>query len=166
MTGADLGEPVVDGCSIPAYAIPLDKLALAFARVATGEGLSLSRAEAARRLIDAVTAEPFMVAGTGRFDTEALTLFGRRLFIKSGAEGVFCAAFPDLGLGVAIKCDDGAQRGPETVMAAVIEAFLPLTETERATFAHRLRPTIANRVGAIVGEIRPVPELAAMLRAS
>ncbi len=164
VTGADLGEPAVDGCSVPAYAIPLDKLALAFARITTGEGLSLSRAEAARRLIEAVTAEPFMVAGTGRFDTEALTLFGRRLFIKSGAEGVFCAAFPDLGLGVAIKCDDGAQRGPETVMAAVIEAFLPPTEAERTAFAHRLRPPIDNRAGAVVGEVRPVPELAAMLR--
>jgi hypothetical protein len=51
-------------------------------------------------------------------------------------------------------------------MAAVIEAFLPLTELERAAFVHRLRPPIANRVGAVVGEIRPVAGLAEMLRAS
>src|SRR5665213_2658627 len=106
-TGADLGEPAVDGCSIPAYAIPLDKLALAFARLVTGEGLAPGRAAAARHLIDSCTAEPFMIAGTGRFDTEALTLFGRRLFIKSGAEGVYCAGFPDLRLGPALQCDDG-----------------------------------------------------------
>jgi L-asparaginase II len=155
----------VDGCSAPAYAIPLDKLALAFARMVTGESLAPQRASAARRLIAACTAEPFMIAGTGRFDTEALTLFAGRLFIKSGAEGVFCAGFPELGLGVAIKCDDGAQRGPETVMAAVIEALLPLNDSERAAFADRLRPPVATRSGVKVGEVRPVAGLVEKLRA-
>jgi L-asparaginase II len=164
MTSADLGEPAVDGCSIPAYAIPLDKLALAFARLGAGEGLLPSRAAAAKRLVDACTGEPFMMAGTGRFDTDALTLFGDRLFVKSGAEGVFCAAFPKLGLGVAIKCGDGAQRGPETAMAAVIDAFLPLTDSERATFANRLAPPVTTRIGVKVGEIRPVAGLVAALR--
>jgi L-asparaginase II len=166
VTGADLGEPAVDGCSIPAYAIPLDGLALAFARLVTGEGLAPKRAAAARRLIDACTAEPFMIAGTGRFDTEALTLFGRRLFIKSGAEGVYCAGFPDLGLGVALKCDDGAGRASEVLIAAVIEAFLPLSDSDRTAFAPRLAPSVTTRAGVKVGEIRPVAGLVEALRAS
>jgi len=165
-TGADLGEPAVDGCSIPAYAIPLDKLALAFARLVTGEGLAPQRAAAARRLVDAATAEPFMIAGTGRFDTEALELFGRRLFLKSGAEGVYCAAFPDLGLGLALKCDDGNGRASETLMVSVIEAFLPLSDAERAAFAGRLAPSVSTRAGVRVGEVRPVAGLVAALRAS
>jgi L-asparaginase II len=164
ITSADPGAPGVDGCGIPAYAIPLDKLALAFARFITGEGMSPSRAAAARRLVEACMAEPFLVAGTGRFDTDALTIFGKRLFIKSGAEGVFCAAFPELGLGVAIKCEDGAQRGPETAVAAVIEAFLPMTDPERERFADRLAPPVTTRTGAKVGEIRPVAGLVAALR--
>ena len=36
-----------------------------------------------------------------------------RLFVKVGAEGVFCAAVPELGLGIALKCDDGAGRAAE-----------------------------------------------------
>jgi L-asparaginase II len=166
LTGADLGEPAVDGCSIPAYAIPMDKLALAFARLVAGDGLTPQRAAAARRLVDAVTAEPFMIAGTGRFDTEALELFGRRLFLKSGAEGVYCAAFPDLGFGLALKCDDGNGRASETLMAAAIEAFLPLSVAERAAFAGRLAPSVSTRAGVRVGEVRPVDGLAATLRAS
>ncbi len=164
--GAKLDPEVtgIDGCSAPAYAIPLEKLAYGFARMVTGEGLGQKRAAAARRLVDACTAEPFLMAGTGRFDTEALTLFGGRLFVKGGAEGVFCGAFPELGLGVAIKCDDGAQRAPEVVMAAVIDALLPLKEAERVAFAHRLRPPIMTRVGVKIGELRPVDGLMAMLR--
>ena len=48
-----------------------------------------------------------MVAGTGRFDTRVMERLGERVFCKVGAEGVFCAALPSLGLGVAIKIDDG-----------------------------------------------------------
>lgn len=164
ITGVDPGPPATDGCSAPAYALPLESLALAFARLGTGEGLSPSRATAARRLVEACTAEPFMIASTGRFDTDAMMLFGKRLFIKSGAEGVFCAAFPDLGFGVATKCDDGAQRGPETAIAAVIEAFLPMSESERARFADRLAPPVTTRKGVKVGEVRPVAGLIAALR--
>jgi L-asparaginase II len=117
----------VDGCSIPTYAVPLRHLAHAFARVATGVGLSPGHARAARRLREAVAAAPHMVAGTGRFDSRVMQALGEQVFCKVGAEGVHCAAFPELGLGVAIKMDDGnTARAVEVVMAAVILALLPL----------------------------------------
>ncbi len=166
MTGVSLGHDVcaTDGCSIPTYAIPLDRLALAFARFVTAEGLSPDRATACRRLRDACMAEPFMVAGTDRFCTEVMTMFRGRVFVKTGAEGVFCAAFPDLGLGVALKCDDGATRASETMMAAVIDAFVPMSESERARFAGRLAPPVTTRKGVIVGAVRPVAGLVDSLR--
>ncbi len=166
MTGASLGRDVcaVDGCSIPTWAIPLDRLALAFARFVSGEGMPPARAAAARRLRDACMAEPFMVAGTGRFCTDTMTLFRGRLFVKTGAEGVFCGAFPDLGLGVALKCDDGATRAAETMMAAVIDAFLPMDDGERSAFAGRLAPPVTSRKGAVVGAVRPVAGLVESLR--
>ncbi len=166
MTDTPLGDDVrgVDGCSIPTYAVPLERLALAHARFVTGEGLPPARADAARRLREACMAEPFMVAGTGRFCTDAMTLFPGRLYVKTGAEGVFCAAFPESGLGVALKCDDGAPRASETMMAAVIAAFLPMSDDERARFAARLTPPVVNRAGNKVGEARAVAGLAELLR--
>lgn len=133
-TGADLSHAPVgtDGCSIPTYAIPLRQLAHGFARVATGHGLSDGHARAARRLRQAVAASPFHVAGTGRFDTRVMQRLGERVFCKVGAEGVYCAALPDQGLGVAIKMDDGNNaRAAEVVMAAVIEARVVLSDDER-----------------------------------
>jgi L-asparaginase II len=109
-------------------------------------------------------AEPWMVAGTGRFCTEAMELLPGRVFVKTGAEGVFCAAFPELGLGVALKCDDGGTRASETMMAAVIDAFLPLADEERKRFAARLAPPVRTRKGVRVGEVRPVAGLAGALR--
>jgi L-asparaginase II len=156
MTDTPLNDAArgVDGCSIPTYAIPLDRLALGFARFVTGTGLSPERAKAARRLFDACSAEPFLVAGRDRFDTDALTRFRRRLIVKGGAEGVYCAGFPEAGLGVAIKCDDGGGRASEVAMAAAIDALLQLTDAERTGFAHRLAPPVMNRRGLKVGEIR------------
>ena len=99
-------------------------------------------------------AEPYMVAGTDRFCTDVMTALPGRVFVKTGAEGVFCAAFPELGLGVALKCDDGATRAAETMMAAVIDAFLPMSGAERARLADRLSPPILSRRG-VTGRRRP-----------
>jgi len=143
-----------DGCSIPTYAIPLRHLALAFARAGSGIGLREGRARAAKRLMAAVTAEPFMVGGSGRFDTRIIERLGERVFCKVGAEGVFCAAFPKAGLGVAVKMDDGASRACEVVMAALIERFVRLDEVERG-FVHAFADQpLVNWNGLDVGRLR------------
>lgn len=143
-----------DGCSIPTYAIPLRHLALAFARAGSGIGLREGRARAAKRLMAAVTAEPFMVGGSGRFDTRIIERLGERVFCKVGAEGVFCAAFPKAGLGVAVKMDDGASRACEVVMAALIERFVRLDAAERG-FVHAFADQpLANWNGLDVGRLR------------
>ena len=109
-----------DGCSIPTYAIPLSALAHGFAKAATGHGLSPIRARAAKRLMDACMAEPFYMAGTKRFCTDIMKAAPGRVFAKIGAEGVYCAAIPELGFGIALKIDDGAFRAAELMVAAVI----------------------------------------------
>ena len=128
-TGCDLAHAPrgIDGCSIPTYAIALRQVAHGFARAASGIGLSPGRAAAAARLRSAVAKAPFMVAGSGRFDTRVMQALGERVFCKVGAEGMYCAALPEAGLGVAIKVDDGNNaRACEVAMAAVIEALVPL----------------------------------------
>jgi L-asparaginase II len=126
-----------DGCSIPTYAIPLGSLAHGFAKAATGQGLAPMRANAAKRLMGACMAEPFYMAGTKRFCTDIITAASGRVFAKNGAEGVYGAAIPELGYGIALKIDDGAFRAAELTVAAVI-AYLA-----------RDVPEIAGPVGAM-----------------
>jgi L-asparaginase II len=162
MSGAALGEAVrgTDGCSIPTFAIPLRSLALAFARFGTGHGVGPERAKAAARIRAAVAAKPYYVAGTGRFDTVAMEALKARAFMKFGAEGVYCASLPELGLGVALKCDDGGVRAAEAMMAAVIERLLPLSEAEAAVIGPLARPQLRNWNGIHVGDVRPTGALA------
>lgn len=158
MTGAQLGPAnrAIDGCSIPTYAIPLRALAHGFARFVTGAGLGPERARAAQRIRAAVAANPWAVAGEGRFDTEVMTLLGARVFVKTGAEGVYCAALPDLGLGLAVKSDDGARRAAEMMMAAPLVRFGGFNEA----LAPFVSPTLANWNGVTVGGLRPAGPLA------
>jgi L-asparaginase II len=157
LTGTVLGPDrcATDGCSVPTWAIPLNNLARAFAKFGTGHGLLPGRAAAAARLRAACAEKPWYVAGSGRFCTEIMQLFGARVFVKTGAEGVFCAALPEQGLGIAVKCDDGAGRSAEVVMAAMIARFLPLADAERAALTRFLRPSLRNWNGFEVGALRP-----------
>ncbi|MCZ6774006.1 MAG: asparaginase [Proteobacteria bacterium] len=141
----------IDGCSIPTYAVPLTALATGFARFGNGQGLVPERAAAARRIFDAAIAEPFYFAGTGRFCTEAITATKGDALVKTGAEGVFCGTVPNAGLGIAIKCDDGASRAAETLMANLL---LALVRPGDATLKHWANPPLLNRRGIRIGEIR------------
>ena len=150
-----------DGCSIPTYAIPLRHLALAFARVAGGSGLSAGHATAARRLREAIAAAPFMVGGTGRFDSRVMAQFGTRVCCKVGAEGVYCAALPEAGLGVALKMDDGnTARAAEVVMAALLQALVaPRSDADAALLAELAAPRLSNWRGLEVGRLAPHEQL-------
>jgi L-asparaginase II len=149
----------VDGCSVPTWAIPLTGLARAFACFATGHRLGAARAQAAARLRAACAAKPWFVAGTNRFCSEIMGHFGARVLVKTGAEGTFCGALPEQGLGIAIKCDDGAGRAAEAIMAAMVVRFLDLDPTDRMFCERYLRPTLRNWNGIDVGQLRPTAAL-------
>jgi L-asparaginase II len=149
----------IDGCSVPTWAIPLLPLARAFARFGTGGGLPPARAAAAARLRAACAAKPWFVAGTNRFCSEIMGRFGARVLVKTGAEGTFCGALPERGLGIAIKCDDGAGRAGEAMMAATIVRFLALDPAERIFCDRFVRPALRNWNGIEVGQLRPTVAL-------
>lgn len=155
-TGAVLSQDrcAIDGCSVPTWAIPLENLARGFAKFGTGRGLSADRAQAAARLRQACANKPWFVAGTGRFCTDIMQRFGSRVFVKTGAEGVYCGALPELGLGIALKCDDGASRAAQAIMAALIARFLPLDAAERAALIPHMAPVLRNWNGIEVGALR------------
>ena len=166
VTGTDLARLPrgTDGCSIPTFGIPLRALALGFARLGSGVGLPPARARAAERLRRAVAAQPFMVAGSGRFDTRVMQRLGERAFVKVGAEGVYCAALPAHGLGVALKIDDGnTARAAEVAMAAVIEALVALHDDEAAFMRSLSEVVLHNWNGLEVGALRASAALRAAL---
>ncbi len=158
MTGCDLAHAPrgIDGCGIPTIGVPLGNMALAMARLADPADQPDRRQTAAARIRRAMAAEPFMVAGNDRFCTRAMELTGEKAQIKTGAEGVYCASLPELGLGVALKVDDGAGRAAESLMARLLVRLGVLSQIQ----AESLIPPIVNRAGRRVGELRTATDSA------
>lgn len=147
-----------DGCGIPVIAMPLDAMARGFAKMATPDVLPQGRADAARAITAAIQAQPLMVAGARRFDTLVIeaTKNGPNgpALVKTGAEGVYGAMLPGLGLGVALKIDDGAGRASQVAMARVLVNLGIIDNPIAAQLAGQIEPVVVNAMGDPVGVIR------------
>ncbi len=134
-------------------AAPCHHLPGAFARFADPAGLAAPRRAAVSRIRAAMAAEPFLVAGSGRFTTRVIEATQGAVLVKEGAEGVYAAAWPQGGLGVALKVADGAGRAAAVALGHVL-VRLGALEGAEAALADALAPPIRNVAGRVVGAIR------------
>jgi L-asparaginase II len=140
-----------DGCGVATFAMPLRALALMFARLAIG---ARSPADPAGRLIHAMTSRPDLVGGTGRLCTELMRTTGGRIFAKVGAEGVYCAGVPGVGIGIALKVEDGAKRAAEPALIEVLRVLGLLAVEDVIQLAGFASPRVLNTRGEIAGSLR------------
>jgi len=148
MTSHTLTEqsPGIDGCGIPVWTVPLGALATSWARLARVPVPNEDIGAASNRLLDAMAAEPWFVAGTGRSCTRIITERAPRVVVKGGAEGVYCGVDRGNQLGIALKTDDGSKRGSELAIEAAIRHVLGESPPD---------PTpLYNVAGTMVGEVR------------
>jgi L-asparaginase II len=134
-----------DNCGVPAFALPLRSFATGLARIATGEGLSDEVAGGSLRIRDAMRAYPFMVAGTGRFDTKLMER--THLLVKGGAEAVIAVGSPK-GWGLALKISDGSERAVRPAALAALDG--------RGVGVDDEDYTLRGLHGETVGEISPL----------
>ncbi len=149
----------VDGCTTVCFALPLSAMAMAYARLGTSEE------EPARRLREAMWAHPELVAGTGRLCTELMTACRGAVLAKVGAEGVYSAAIPALGLGVSLKVEDGDGRcSPPALLAVLGQIFARMGARARLALPaqgleHHAEPVLRNTRGEVIGSLRVAGEL-------
>ncbi|MFJ9781843.1 asparaginase [Amycolatopsis sp. NPDC101161] len=145
LTGEPIAHTGVDGCGAPLFAFSLTGLARAFGRVAS------ATSGPAFEVASAMRAHPWLVAGTGREDTDLMSAVDG-LMAKGGAEGVHAFALPD-GFAVAMKIDDGNKRACAPLAVEALRYLgadvSGLDELARGSVLGGGRP---------VGEVR-VPEL-------
>jgi L-asparaginase II len=110
-----------------------------------------------------MAAEPFFVNGTGGFTTGAMLAGPRTVRVKNGAEGVYTAALPTVGLGVALKIDDGAMRAAECAMAHILRELGCFSASQEAQLAPFLNTPIMTNAGREAGTIRPTSAIRRVL---
>ena len=143
----------IDGCGVVVFALPLQPMATAFARLADDARRSH---EIPSRIVHAMQTRPFLVGGSDRFDSAIIEATEGRVIAKIGAEGVHSVAIVDDGIGIALKVEDGAQRAQFPAVISVLQHYGALPRDLPPRLAEFLRRPLRNTRGEVVGEVRPL----------
>ena len=159
VTGEDSPGFGIDGCSAPNFATSVHGLARSMAFFASAREGNGTRESAAAKLINAMQSYPELVAGDTRACTELMLAMNHKVAIKTGADGVYVAILPEQKLGVALKITDGATRGSECAIAAILVKLGVLDANHPATLKRMNAPQY-NRRGIAAAWMRPSAALA------
>jgi len=158
----------IDGCSAPTFATPLQRAALAYARLCDPSGLSERRAKALRHIYRAMTTNPDMVSGPLQFDTLLMQVGQGKILCKGGAEGYQGiglapgAAGPGSpAMGITIKICDGDPNGRARTLVGVtiLRALGALDDQQMEQLNHFTARPLYNWRHLEIGEIRSAFEL-------
>jgi L-asparaginase II len=144
----------IDGCGIPVMGMPLSSMALALAKMADPSELTPIRRTACEKISAAIMAHPYNVAGQNRFNTIAMQSAPGRFVVKTGAEAVHAGIIPELGLGFAIKIDDGTKRACDVLTANLMDFLGVLDDNAKVGLKKFLVMPLQNAAGLHVGDVR------------
>jgi L-asparaginase II len=153
-TGLDesrIGQSV-DGCGVVVYALPLEGMARAFARLARA---ARADDDVPARVVHAMRTRPFLVGGTDRFDSVLMEETDGRVVAKVGAEGVHTVAIVDDRVGAAIKVEDGAPRAQYPAVLRLLQQLGALPAVLPPRLAEFIDRPVRNTRGEVVGHVGP-----------
>ena len=131
----------IDGCSAPVPFLPLFNIALMYQKFASGNYDELNT------LFDAVTSNPYLIAGKNRFDTDFIEAMDGKAVTKVGGEAV-----RGLGIrsgngevfGIALKVLDGNQRCSPIATMAVLDELDLLTKDQSEKLSSYKKTVLRN----------------------
>lgn len=152
-------RPGIDGCGAPNYALPLVRLAHAYARLAShAHGAPYGDELAA--LFTAMTAHPEMVSGEARTDLILMRAAPGDWVAKGGADGVQALGIASRELGIALKISDGSPRALQVAVSSLVEQLGLLATDSYPPLAQWRAGEIRNHAGRQTGRLMPIFKLA------
>src|SRR6056297_957686 len=149
----------IDGCSVPVHALPLFNMALGYARLTNPENLENRYKTAISQVVEAMIANPFMIAGTNGFCTDLIANTNGKLIGKIGAEGIYCVGIKEKNIGIAVKIEDGNMNMLPPVVTHVLKTLRVLSADELNNLEKYIIMDNLNDSGNKVGEIKPAFKL-------
>jgi len=141
----------IDGCALPTPALPMIDMARALSTYSRPD-LATGRGQAQTRLLNAIAAHPWYLAGTGHFSVALAQETGGRIIAKGGADGYYAVVIRDRGWGMTLKTLDGVSEIQDAALFAVLTRLGLLTDEEQQALASVALKPIRNSRGAIVGQ--------------
>lgn len=148
----------IDGCGAPVHAMPLERFAYGFARMADSTKLG-NKGVYAEKITNSMMKYPQMVAGRDRFCTALMQVCGDRIFGKAGAQGVYLVGDKNNKIGVAVKVEDGSGQAAACATLEILRQLELINDEELNKLSKFAKPTLLNARKDIIGEMRPNFEL-------
>jgi L-asparaginase II len=158
-SGVEL-QTATDDCGVPVFATSLPVMARLYARLAAANEDGEPRELALHRIRMAMTTYPNAVGGAQRFSTRLMDVLRGRVVAKGGAEGLECIGLLGRGLGLVVKCEDGANRAAGPAAIALLDQLGVLQETDRMQLESLRAPRLRNHSGLEVGRLEVQVEVA------
>jgi L-asparaginase II len=142
-----------DGCGMPAVCLPMERVAYGCALFADPQVIGGRRGQAMSRIVSALQACPGMIAGTGRCCSAVIQESRGAVLVKTGAEGVYAGVLTELGLGLTLKIDDGATRGSEVALGALLKKLGAIDSRMYKQLDNYFEPEVFNSQNRVTGKI-------------
>jgi L-asparaginase II len=145
----------VDGCGLPAIALPIRVMARAVARLGVGQTANPARRAAAHRVMNAMAAHPDHLAAKDHATARIIRATGGGCIVKGGAEGYLAAFLRERAMGVVIKVADGdpAGRVKYAVLARALARLGSLTPAASEALIAAVAPPITDSNGQPAGQV-------------
>ncbi len=146
----------IDGCGLPIYLMPMNKVALSYARLIMHmHNENSPYHHACKTIYNSMTQFPEMVAGENEFCTVLMQTTGDKLIGKIGSEAVYCLGIKEGSLGICIKIADGNERALYPIVIHTLKELGILSNNEFESLKQWYNPVIKNNLNEAVGEILP-----------
>lgn len=146
-----------DGCGAPIYLLPINKIALSYAKLTDYAQNEDSKYHySCKTVFNAMTEYPQMVAGDYEFCTELIQATNDKLIGKVGCEAVYCLGIKKENLGICIKIADGNERAVYPVVVQILRKLGILENKEFDNLKHWFNIILKNNLNEDIGRIIPI----------
>ena len=153
-------ETAIDGCGVPTFALPIEKIALLFSRLADPVLITNpNRQKGLKNIRNAMISHPHNMSGSGRFCAALMKIFPNQIVLKSVAAGVYGIGLPNQGLGIGLKIENGLGEPRYATVLTVLKKLNILPPDGLDQLWHQFCPPVRNHRQQTVGNIHPVFEL-------
>ena len=144
----------IDGCSAPNFSLPMKNLAIGFKNLALARSSDEPMRQALARVFDAMTGEPYLVAGHKRFCYDFMSALSGNGVTKLGAEAIQGLGLTNPPIGIAVKVLDGAVRALGPICLHVLKQLGLIRFDLRASpLAVYESPEVRNARGLVTGRM-------------
>jgi len=140
----------IDGCGVPVFGLPIYNMALAYSRLISSEEIHM------KKVVKAMTSNPYYVAGTDRLDTILMEETDGKILAKLGAESVYCMSIKKEEIGVALKIEDGSYRPLNALIPNLLLKHKFINSKEYDRINNRLTLEVKNNRKEKVGIIQSI----------